>query len=352
MTKAKRAEESAEVELGLGDRWFVSCLGLMVIGVFALLPFALAFMVVSGDLRGYGDAIHGIALIGQQVQSNYYPAVAVLVTVLLTLAAATGLGRHARRLPARTYQVVLMAVSVGAMLIAMMAAWVLPVAVVFPSQWASVVIIVIVAWIALLSTQVVLGVTSPTQRAEQARKAWRERKSRAAGYGIRRTDAVDIGTLRWARFALWLLPLLLWLLIVVAVVVSGGLGGKAWLQVVYAGSLCGFGLLIATVGWWGTADRSGPPRALAVLRSVVVFVAVAISLIFAGTLIGTGQYAALGVALGIVALLHAAVLLISTRRQGLPGLRSLERGITVKALNRAKSISQEARAIARPAARA
>ncbi len=344
MSSATSKRQQRETKRPEFPDWAV---GPMLLGVYSLTPVFVIFGISSSNIESFPLIMGATASVLRPILDAFYPATGVIVTVLLTFAAATGLGSRTKQFPRRARGLMGAATIVGAMLITLMAAATVTIALARPGEWPTVIGIIGVAWVAVLGAQMVLGIASPKRRAREANRVWRTKRDRAAAVGVDRVDGVPGWKRRLSSNAvLWLGAPLLW--IVAAVLESSRIGSNAqeWALTVAFCVAGAFGILVSTIGWRSVADLSLSRRVAGAIRWAVVSTGASISVVLGLSLMQMDGYAMLGGLLILLSAAHAATLLVRVRGRGLGVFSAIEDAVTARSLRMARDFRDETRRLA------
>ncbi len=255
MNNTSGRRRSAVAELTRSERWQTVALGPLLIAAFTLAPLGFAGPLSQWQGIDLAEASAQITAVLRIAADQYYDILGVIATVLVALAAATNLGVAERFLGERARTVVLACVSTSAVLIAFLAAAMILVAIAEPRKVVEAIVAGFVAWVCFLVGQTVTGAATADERAKSARAQWKLRKRIAAEYGITRHAHVDRPAVAVAEVAVWLLPMLVW--IVVGSAAVGASLGPLWVaRVLPVVVIVHLGVSLITLGWRGTADLS------------------------------------------------------------------------------------------------
>lgn len=337
-----------ERPLGTGEKWMLILAEPLMLGVFALLPFVLAFVLSDGRFDRMPDAVASIAEWTEPVLTRFFDAAALVGAVLVTLAAATAFGLARRGEFSRRTQIrILLAAAAGVLLIALMAALAVPVAVVDPQRWAEVGMVLAVAWVILLGAQMIQFVVTPRERSRTAKRVWRERRDRAVEQGIALAEDASEPRMRMVcEVAAWVVPTVIWAAVALFVTRAFALGGDFGDAVLLLGLVAFYGNFAIIAGWRVTADLSMSSTSRMAVRVAMMSFGALASGALAVALIVTGTYAILGLALLVFTSLHMLFYLVPSWRRRLPWVSTTEEAATRSAVAGLRRTYEEAKALA------
>jgi hypothetical protein len=263
----------------------------------------------------------------------FLPACGVVAAALVPLAVATRFGQDSHRLNDSIRTPLFVSVLVGALLVAGLTAALVAVAIIEPSRWSRVIMLLPLAWVLLLVSRVVFGATSLRERAEGAMKRLGEASTRAARYGIYEDQVVARHDRVRAELTYWLAPWLTWVIGAWAALTALGEPRSSVYLVV---ALVPYAPVLAQFAWRSSADVTRADPAIAVLRITMTVVSLFVSASFA-LVLATRASPWLGAAYGAFALVLIAVSCLRRGARRIPVMRVIQTGDTVAALRRART---------------
>lgn len=316
-------------DVGASTRWRVWVGDLALI---AVLTGALAAVPLSLGA--------GVASVVDWVWPAYeylIPACGVVAGLFVALAVATGFGRRAEQLDDHVRLSLLAAVVVGALLIAMLSAAVVVATIFEPHRLPQAFVLVSVAWVTLLVSHVIFGVTSLRLRSANATERWERARERAATFGITSPLVVDRDARIRAEVLFWILPVTGW--VGVGWLILWG-SGIPWSSTYLIVAMLAYVHLLLLIAWRSGADVSVPPTTSIVFRAIAVPIALLTAATFGLSLVSRGlwllgaTYLAYTVALAVLALTRRAA-------RGIPVMRTIQAGSTAASLRRARLQHEE-----------
>ena len=256
-------EERRSARITPSERWETLMVGPVLILGFTVMLLAFAGPLSLSLTRSY---LGTLELIVAGVASDYYEIVGVLATVLVALAAATNLGIAERLLGDRARVIVLACVVICALVTALATAAMISLVVLQPDRSLDAVVGAVVGWVCLLVAQTVTGAATARERARVAHRTWRDRKERAAVYGIGRSEMVSHRDAVIAEAVLWVLPFAVWVALALLITMQANVPDASRASLVGIAVLLYYGNVVVSAGWRASADLSDSARARSRVR--------------------------------------------------------------------------------------
>lgn len=306
---------------------------LFTVAVFGVVLLVATYPEAPSGSRAWESALAVVSDVGQAASKDFLGVAAVVAAFIIASATATGFGRDEGALGPITRQAMFATALIGALLLIGLAALGVPVALQDPSRVLSVLVNMLLAWMALLIASAVGRTVDRATEADRLDLA----RSRAEAFGIplpsddslparRRLPVVSIA-------AQFLIPVLVWLGVLVTTLgVARIFDVDWWPSALQVGVLSYFLNLGLSLVWIATADLSSRSGAAAVSRAVSLAM---VGLGTAGLVYGYHGTAlsAVGWALGVFTILHAVALFFRTDPR-MPCLGAIEVAVTQRSLLR------------------
>jgi len=284
------------------------------------------------ELRAWESALTAVSHIGEGALKDFLGIAAVVAAFIIASATATGFGRDDGALGPITRQAMFATALIGALLLVGLAALGVPVALKDPSRTLSVLVNMLLAWMALLTAN---SVARTVDRATEDQRLVQAR-ARAEAFGIAlpedpsgRVVAFPIGRVA----AQFLIPLVVWLGVLAITLWVARIFDATWWPLAFnIGALAYFLNLALSLVWCSTADLSSRSGAAAVGRAaslaIVGLGTAGLVYAFHGTVLSV-----IGWTLGAFTVAHAVVLFFRTHPR-MPGLDAIEASVTQRSLLR------------------
>lgn len=339
----------APTELVNQEAFLYLFIGLLLIAAFAMLPFSFATFLEGVGGRRFAATLESVASSVAPLLDNFAGAIATFVAALVLVAAVTNFGLGDPRFDQSTRSVIGMITMISTFGVLAVAGLTVVVAVVHPLRTAEVAVAIGTAWLCSLVGQVVGTGATAARRAREAKKAWHRLRRRAVKVGIRPGDPKPSARERaLAEIALWGIPFVVWVVAAAGVILCLS-PTAAWPMLFVLVAPLFFGNSLLTAAVHVTVDQSAPFSMRVALGAIFGAIGTAWSTGMAFTLFSKAPAVPLGVLLLAITALHVVVVTTPRLRQLLPGRSTIERAMTLRALQRgharAKALKRKARRV-------